>query len=408
MADNDNNDSVSSSGDASSDSTSETSSEGWLSRLGGAIKGIFIGLIMVIAAFPLLFWNEGRAVKTAKSLDEGRGAVVETKSETVDAAKEGKLVHTSGRAKTSETLTDPVFNVKANAIALKRKVEMYQWKESSKKETKNKLGGGTETVTTYTYAKEWSETLIDSSTFKNQQGHQNPGSLPFKSEKWTAAKVTLGAYTLTPAQAAQISGDDPVKIGAPAARVEGKRVTEHDGGLYVGDNAGQPAVGDLRIKFTQAGEGDISVVAKQTGSTFEPYRAKAGSTVDMLKKGIAGPDQMFTAAEESNTAMTWILRAVGFMLMAMGFGMMLKPLSVLASVVPLFGDIIGAGTGVIAFLIAGMLSLITIAIAWIFYRPLLAIGLLVAVAAMLYGAYHLISKFRAKRVAGKIGAPQTA
>lgn len=177
MADDDNNDSVSSSSDSSSDSTSESSSEGWLSRLGGAIKGIFIGLIMVIAAFPLLFWNEGRAVKTAKSLDEGRGAVVETKSETVDAAKEGKLVHTSGRAKTSETLTDPVFIVKANAITLRRKVEMYQWKESSKKETKNKLGGGTETVTTYTYAKEWSDSLLDSSKFKNQQGHQNPGSL---------------------------------------------------------------------------------------------------------------------------------------------------------------------------------------------------------------------------------------
>ena len=38
----------------------------------------------------------------------------------------------------------------------------------------------------------------------------------------------------------------------------------------------------------------------------------------------------------------------------------------------------------------------------------LAIGLLVVVAAMLYGAYHLISKFRAKRVAAKVGAPQAA
>ena len=67
MADEDNNNDSVSSGEGS---VSETSSQGWLSRLGGAIKGIFVGLIMVIAAFPLLFWNEGRAVKPAKSLDE--------------------------------------------------------------------------------------------------------------------------------------------------------------------------------------------------------------------------------------------------------------------------------------------------------------------------------------------------
>src|SRR5471030_367255 len=87
------------------DSFSETSSQGWLARLGGAIKGILIGLVMVIAAFPLLFWNEGRAVRTAKSLDEGSGAVVTTPSDKVDAAKEGQLVHTTGRAKTAETIS---------------------------------------------------------------------------------------------------------------------------------------------------------------------------------------------------------------------------------------------------------------------------------------------------------------
>jgi hypothetical protein len=367
--------------------------------LGGAIKGIFVGLIMVIAAFPLLFWNEGRAVKAAKSLDEGRGAVVTTDSARVDPAKEGKLVHTTGRAKSTDTLTDPVFNVSVTAIGLKRKVEMFQWKESAKSESKNKLGGGTETVTTYSYAKEWSEALIDSSKFKNLQGHRNPSSMDQKSEKWTASKVTLGAYTLTPAQAAQISGDEPVKAAAPLSSLENtKRIVEHDGGLYIGENPNSPQVGDLRIKFTQVGESDMTIVAKQVGSTFEPYRARAGSTVDLQRKGIASADDMFQAAKESNTVMTWLLRAVGFILMMMGFSMMLKPLSVLASVVPLFGDIISAGAGIIAFLIASVLSLMTIAIAWIFYRPLLAIGLLAAVGCALYGIWYLIGKFRKQRI----------
>ena len=399
MADNDNV-SSSSSDDSSSDSVSETSSQGWLSRLGGAIKGIFVGGIMVIAAFPLLFWNEGRAVTTAKSLDEGRGAVVTTASDKVDPAKEGKLVHTTGRAKSSETLSDPVYGVSATAIALKRKVEMYQWKESSKSETKNKLGGGTETVTTYNYAKEWSESLQDSSKFKNRQGHSNPASLPQKSEKWTAGKVTLGAYTLTPSQAGQISGDEPVKAAVPLSNSDTSRpIREHGTGLYAGQNPEQPQVGDLRITFTQVGESDVTIVAKQLGNSFEPFRAKAGSTVDLQRKGIASADEMFVAAKESNAVMTWILRAAGFILMAIGFGMIFKPLAILASVLPILGDIVGAGIGIIAFLMASLLSLITIAIAWIFYRPLLGIALLVLAGGAIYGIWHLIGKFRARRVA---------
>ena len=391
---------------SSNDSFSETTSQNWFSRLGGAIKGILVGLVMVVAAFPLLFWNEGRAVRTAKSLDEGRGAVVTTVSDKVDPAKEGKLVHTTGRAKTVDTVADPALGVSVNAIALKRKVEMYQWKESSKSETKNKLGGGTETVTTYSYAMEWAESLQDSSKFKNRQGHNNPTSMPYKSEKWTAGKVSLGAYMLTPSQVNQISGDEPVKAAAPASGVEsGRSIAEHDGGLYVGSFPNQPQIGDLRIKFTKVGEADITVVAKQLGSSFEPYRAKAGSTVDLQRQGIASADEMFASAQEANVTMTWILRAVGFILMAMGFGMMLKPLSVLASVVPMFGDIIGAGTGVIAFLLAGVLSLLTIAIAWIVYRPLLGVALLLIGGGLIYGIIHLIRKYRAGRLAA---APKPA
>jgi Transmembrane protein 43 len=395
MADSDNDSSSESSG---GDSYSETSSQGWLSKLGGAIKGVLVGIVMVIAAFPLLFWNEGRAVKTAKSLDEGRGAVVTAPADKVDAANEGKLVHMTGRAKTAESVSDPVFGVSANALSLKRKVEMYQWKESSKSEKKDRVGGGTDTVTTYTYAREWSESLIDSSKFKQPQGRRNPDSMPYKSEKWTAGRVTLGAYTLTPAQVGRITGDEAVPAAAPPASADGgRRIREHAGGLYAGENPEQPQVGDYRITFTKVGESDITLVAKQTGASFEPYRAKAGSTVDLQRKGIASADEMFTSAQQANTAMTWVLRGVGFLLMAMGIGMILKPLAILASVLPILGDIVGAGTGIIAFLLAGVMSFITIAIAWIFYRPLLGIALLLVAGGAVYGVIHLVRKFRATR-----------
>ena len=41
---------------------------GFGQRMGGAIGGIVIGLVLFVAAFPVIFWNESRAVRTFESL----------------------------------------------------------------------------------------------------------------------------------------------------------------------------------------------------------------------------------------------------------------------------------------------------------------------------------------------------
>src|SRR5512140_251368 len=103
--------------------------QGYGSRLVESIKGVLIGIVFFIGAFPLLFWNEGRAVQTAKSLAEGDAAVVHV--EKLDPGNEGKLVHVSGEAKTDEILADDEYGVMANALRLARRVEMYQYFEKS-------------------------------------------------------------------------------------------------------------------------------------------------------------------------------------------------------------------------------------------------------------------------------------
>jgi hypothetical protein len=93
---------------------------------------------------------------------------------------------------------------------------------------------------------------------------------------------------------------------------------------------------------------------------------------------------MFKSAEQSNKRLTWILRGVGLLVMAIGLSMVLKPLSVLADVVPFFGNIVQAGTGLIALLVSLTLSFITVAVAWIVYRPVLGIALLVFAGVVVY------------------------
>lgn len=369
------------------DSFQVTSSSSWFSRLGKAFTGIVVGIVLIIIGIALLFWNEGRAVKAYKTLKEGQGLVIDVASGAVDSGNNGKLVHLTADAVTDETLVDSDFGVSANAIRLRRDVEMYQWKESEKSETRKKLGGGEETVTTYTYTKEWSGMLNDTANFHQPAGHENPSEFPYDSMTSDAEQVVVGAFYLSPDLIAQLSDyrDLPVRdLPEGTQWPEGARADK--GGIYLGANPAQPQVGDVRIKFSVVEQGPVSLVAAQNGDTFADYQTKAGGTIAMIVPGNVPAQQMFEDAIATNTLVTWLIRLGGFILIWIGFGLLFAPLSVLADIVPLFGSLVGAATGLIAFLLALAVGLTVIAIAWVVFRPLLGITLLViAVAALALG-----------------------
>lgn len=365
----------------SEDSFTEVSQQSWLGRIGDAFKGIIVGLILFVVAFPLLFWNEGRAVKRYKTLKEGGGVVVSVDADTVDRQNTGKLVHVMGMTDTGSILKDPVFDVSLKAIKLKRSVEMYQWVESVKSETQKKLGGSTETVKTYSYKKEWSAQPISSDNFKKPDGHQNPGVFSYQSSEQVSQQVNLGAFKLPASLVQKIDNYTPLPLTAmknlPESLKEKATISESE--VYIGKDRAAPRIGDVRISFAAVNPAQISVIAQQIGNSFEPYRSKVGGTIELLQIGSHSADNMIQKAQEENTILTWILRVVGFIVMGFGLSMIFKPLSVFADVLPILGNILGAGAGIISFLVAGVLSLITVAIAWIVYRPLIAI-ILIAVA----------------------------
>lgn len=373
----------------------ETTKVSWGSRLGTSIKGILAGLALFVVGFPVLFWNEGNSVMTAKALDEGEGACIPVESiEKIDPEMEGQLVHMTGKATTSDVLSDDQFGVSATAIALARKTEMYQWVEHSKTEEKKNLGGSVTKTTTYTYSQEWVDSAIDSSGFK-EQGHDNPGMIEFPSEETRAANVSFGAFRLSESQIGRIGSEQayafPTDFVCKVERVQiqGRTIyvpnkTTRDNEKNNRDVASQPRVGDMRVNFSVVYPHDISIVAKQKGDTFVGYLAKTKKKIDMLSDGVKDAAEMFEAARSANTMMTWIVRLVGFLLMFFGLSMVLKPLSVLADVLPILGNIVEIGTGLVAGVIAFVCALVTIAIAWIFYRPVLGILLLAAAGAAIF------------------------
>jgi len=371
------------------DSYTEVTSQSWGSRLGGSLKGILGGLVLILVAIALLWWNEGRAVKRARALDEGAGQVVSVAADRVDPGYEGKLVHLTGRAVTDQTLTDPEFGVSAQGLKLRRVVQMYQWREHSRSETREKLGGGTETVTTYTYDQGWETRLINSSGFKKPQGHGNPARMPYQQWSTVASPITLGAYRLSSSLVAEIGGYQRMPLPAADTANGGLRIpagAQRSGDeLYFGSDPGTPSIGDTRIHFEMVSPQDVSIVSRQRGDSFVPYVASNGNRVELLEQGNQSAEQMFQAAQDRNTLLTWGLRALGVVLMFIGFRMLFGTLRVLAAVIPALGKLAGAAIGLVAGILAGTVSLVTVAIAWLVYRPVLGIGLLVAAGVLLFG-----------------------
>ncbi len=393
------------------DEFSEVTTVSWFSRIKESIKSVLLGLLLFFGSFPLLWWNEGRAVQTAESLEEGKGLVVSVASDKVDAAHEGKLVHMSGLAHTDSRVKDSDFGVDEQAIKLMRTVEMFQWVEREKTETKKRVGGGEKKKTTYRYTKEWAAEHHDSSEFEKPQGHSNP-AMRFEDKTVFAQNVTLGAFSLPEDMVDDIGGATPLVVKSealdevtPAIRNQTKVV---DGAFYVRPgaasadfDAGEPQVGDHRIRFKVVPAAEISVVAQQRGSSFQPFQTKAGDAISMVEMGTLGAEQMFTGALEANAMLTWILRGVGWLLMAIGLMLVLRPIAVVADILPFMGSVVSLGVFVLSVAIALPLSLLTIAVAWVAVRPVLGIALLVLVLVLVAGLVLLfVRKRRAKAAQG--------
>ena len=359
----------------------------WFSRLGDALKGILLGLALILAAIILLWWNEGRAVLTAKGLREGAALVVAAPSDRVDPTNEGKLTHVSGRAIAGQPLADPDFpSMTVKGLILRRQVEVFQWKEEKKTKEDKKAGGSVEKVTTYSYKKAWSSSLHDSSRFHEPAGHGNPSAMPYADLTLKASDARIGAFRL-PADMLDLSAMETLRVTEGAPLAKGRAI---HGYIYIGNNPDAPEIGDARIQHFYAPEQDVSIVARQQGDTFAQFSVSGGErTIRMLKPGLYDASAMFDAAQDENALLTWLLRVCGVLGLFAGFVLVLRPLAVAGDLVPLVGDILGMGAGLAALCLSLACGLLVIGLAWLFYRPLPGAVMLLGTVTALVGLKRL-------------------
>jgi hypothetical protein len=309
-------------------------------------------------------------------------------------------------------------------------VEYYQWVEHEHKETEDKLGGGEETTYTYTYTTEWVSTPQNSADFEDP-AYQNKNAVLAnveENEQW-AQNVNFGAYMLNSSLITSISSTEDFDLaisdnllsqldknakdayvrfhGKPAVVVDSTDIDSgyqyihvKDNVLYYGVNPSVPQIGDVRVTFTKVVPAKVTIISQVTGDTFKAYKAKNGELFQTLVMGKQSIEEIFDAENMSNTILTWVLRLLGIVLVIAGLRGIFGIIETLLKVVPFIANIVGWGVGLVCTVVGIVWSLLVIAIAWIFYRPVLGIILLV-IAGLLIWIFAFGGKNKIKQLASK-------
>lgn len=91
----------------------------------------------------------------------------------------------------------------------------------------------------------------------------------------------------------------------------------------------------------------MTVVARQRGKELVAFHAQAGDDIYMAYSGLLSPKEAFDRAHAANSMRTWVLRGVGWAVMAVGLSLIGGPLTVAPDVIPCVGwiasSIVSAG-----------------------------------------------------------------
>lgn len=392
-------------------------------NIGNSFKGIFTGIFLVILCTIAIFWNENKAIKKYKAINRAQDVCVEMEDiNTVNAEFDGKVVHAHGIATTSETLNDNLFGVSLNALSINRKVEYYQLVEKSKTEKKEKIGGATEEITTYYYERQWVSTP-QSNSFKDTSVKEKNFVFAQVDEQTVEANdVRFGAYQLPEFIYSSIGGSEPATPNLDSTMLaEWNSLVKHNLGLsnsldvnyinvngnvvYIGTSSTNPSIGDVRITLTYVpNDQEISIIAKVKGNTFDKYADKNGKTVSSVAAGDKTADEMFESLKQSNKIWTWVTRIILLILIISGFKKMVSIVPTLLKVLPFLGKGVEAILGFACTILGVVWTFLFIAIAWVAVRPVIAIILLVAIAALIVWLVMRSKKAKATQQAENVAA----
>jgi hypothetical protein len=224
-------------------------------------RGIAVIVAIVVLA-AVIAWiamrpRPGPATREPAASAPAAGTAPAVPADHVDPANEGRLVKVIGPLSAGTPATDAELGIHADALLLFRHVEMLQWRERCTGESCD-------------YAPVWSAQVIDSSHFRNADGHRNPGKLPFRQARFQAADMHLGAVALNTTPA--IQGRRRVAFSVHVSDLPPNLAAtfrDRNGSLFAGNDPAHARVDDLRVSYRIVPLGTVELTGVQRGNTLE-------------------------------------------------------------------------------------------------------------------------------------------
>jgi len=359
----------------------------FFSRAENTAAGAFFGFSFLLFSTIGLWFNEGRSVNQMDALYEMQQVINTLPDTNYHPELENKPILVQGKVKAISPVIDPEFKISTKGLALKRTVEMYQWKEIARSESRNE--------TSYSYKKEWISEPVDSSKFQTSESHYNP-PFPYENETFTT-DTKIGDYTLSKEVLHKIDLSKTLGLSAFPDKIND--AVNHKGFLFIGKDIKIPAIGDIKISYKYAPEDDYSIVAKSTKKVLSNYTTENKKSLSFVRNGIVSATKIFDDEQANNTTLTWVFRFVGLFAMFWGFYAILRFFTAFSDYIPVIGSLLNGVTTVIAGVFTLIFGSLVIAIAWLSARPVLSIFIL-----LIGGiAAFLLMKFGKKRKSGKMG-----
>lgn len=302
---------------------------------------------------------------------------------------DGLIIHACGDLSASEYAFDDYLCISGKYIALERKVQYYQWTEKRIREdddddNKKKIR--------YEYSKEWLDGPVRSSSFHREYGHKNTVLFTLPSKKFKADNIRLGCMPfdesvidkISVLKDIDISEDDGWHLAAAKnLKIAPSHAHVKDCEMYFGTNPNKPEIGDVRISYRAMDSGIYTVIGGVDKGCITSIKDSPSSYFRIEAGNVSVEDMVAHSKQESVTDL-WLLRLFGLLIALFGFFTMIEPLIKLVEDIPILCNIADAGGFLATAVFAVSWSLFIISTAWLFYRPFIALLILVAAVCIIY------------------------
>lgn len=286
------------------------------------------GAILIVAGLLLIGFTEHADRLRAMGEDALGGFVLSGPEAQPGPSSDGQLVFVSGPVQIASPARDAQFGISTDAVAVVRKVEMFQWHETN--------------GDIRSYDMDWVDHPVDSSKFVQPDGHANPGAFPFAAARFDSPDVRVGGFRLGPKLVDGIPGVEdftPDLKSLPANMAA--TFQAHDGTLVTSANLAHPQVGDLRISWTRIAPTELTVFARDQDGTLVPANDPSGAPIAQVLLGRQSLTDVLTDAPQP-PRFKWARRVLAVLLAWAGAAMLLprarrrdRVLALAAAAVPL-------------------------------------------------------------------------